>query len=304
MRPPPGNKPGRQPPSLGYYHHQRAPSRWPPGGVGQGAAHVLPFWIDLRVQPPRARGSRQGSDGGVEGGELHCQVPHVPSLPLRNRPRSCLVLVAAGPQPPAWEVGPRALPPLLQLNPLGHPEGPRWPWSVPTGSRLGRPLDLSAVQASPVHPTVIRGRETLRQGAHLAFLDPTADQRGGDWVPMSQVQGCVPEGLLGQLCGSPLVLPSLPPCCSPASPVPAVIITAFDLTDVQTLEHSRQVWVRWPPWAPWAGRLPGGLPDPRPRAGARRCVQETRLAGQHQLPTGQQRCGCCSVPRPAQSGLR
>lgn len=47
-------------------------------------------------------------------------------------------------------------------------------------------LDLSAVQASPARPTAIRGRETLRQGAHLASLGPTAagllgaDQRGGD----------------------------------------------------------------------------------------------------------------------------
>nr|XP_020763026.1 ras-related protein Rab-36 isoform X6 [Odocoileus virginianus texanus]XP_020763027.1 ras-related protein Rab-36 isoform X6 [Odocoileus virginianus texanus] len=33
-----------------------------------------------------------------------------------------------------------------------------------------------------------------------------------------------------------------------------VIITAFDLTDVQTLEHARQVQARQPPWAPqtWA----------------------------------------------------
>lgn len=54
--------------------------------------------------------------------------------------------------------------------------------------------------------------------------------------------------------GSPLVPPSLPPRHSPASLLCAVIITAFDLTDVQTLEHARQVRARQPPWAPqtWA----------------------------------------------------
>ena len=45
-------------------------------------ACVLPFWNDLRVWPPRARGSRQGSDRGTEGRGVHHQAS--------PWPRACL----------------------------------------------------------------------------------------------------------------------------------------------------------------------------------------------------------------------
>ena len=45
---------------------------------------------------------------------------------------------------------------------------------------------------------------------------------------------------------------------------------------------------------------PRGLSKPGPRAGAQRCIQETRQAGQHQLPMGQRRCGCHSIPQDRQ----
>lgn len=93
-------------------------------------------------------------------------------------------------------------------------------------------------------------------------LPPWTPLWPGCWVPMARVQGCVPEGPPGTVWeGAPLsrrlclpVTHRLPL----ASPVCAVIITAFDLTDVQTLEHARQVPARQPPWAPqtWATSCP------------------------------------------------
>lgn len=58
----------------------------------------------------------------------------------------------------------------------------------------------------------------------------------------------MPGGPLQQFLGiggSPLITPCLPHLSLTSSwlfPVCAVIITAFDLTDIQTLEHTRQVW--------------------------------------------------------------
>lgn len=128
---------------------------------------------------------------------------------------------------------------------------------------------------------------------------------------MPRVQGCCLRGPPGQLCGSPLVTPSayllltgfprLPP--HPPTPVRAVIITAFDLTDVQTLEHSRQVRAQWPP--PWGGFLEGSptLGHELEPNGVCSPIPLTRLAGQHQLPTGRRRRGC-GYAQPVQSGPR
>ena len=72
------------------------------------------------------------------------------------------------------------------------------------------------------------------------------DQSGG--LGPQGGHGCLPPSLRHphQFRGSPLVMPCLPPPSLTGSWLPppphAVIITAFDLTDMQTLEHTRQVW--------------------------------------------------------------
>lgn len=61
----------------------RSPAGSRPASVTT-TARVLPSWndLDLRAWPPRARGSRQGSDGGAEGRGAHHQAS--------PRPRACL----------------------------------------------------------------------------------------------------------------------------------------------------------------------------------------------------------------------
>lgn len=108
-----------------------------------------------------------------------------------------------------------------------------WVWVGAGGGRVGpkgKPWSVSL----PV--SMVRSRaECLRD--HPAFLQELGFPLASSWGA-------------GSHRGEPLVFASPVADGSWLFPVCAVIITAFDLSDVQTLEHTRQVWALWPLGSP------------------------------------------------------
>lgn len=124
---------------------------------------------------------------------------------------------------------------------------------------------------------------------------------------MPRVQGCCPQrGPPGPDCllepplshrSAYLLLTGFPRKLPAPTPVRAVIIRPLTSPTCRPWSTAGRIRARWPP----LGKLPGGLPNPGPRAGARRVQPnptDQATAGQHQLPTGQRRRSGCGYARP------